>query len=88
MSETFGALILAAGKGVRMQSSLPKVLHPILGKPMVSHVIETTRAAGAREICVVVGFGKDLLIDALTTQNVPLVEQSQQLGTGHAVQCF
>jgi bifunctional UDP-N-acetylglucosamine pyrophosphorylase/glucosamine-1-phosphate N-acetyltransferase len=88
MSNTFSALILAAGKGVRMKSALPKVLHPILGKPMVQYVIEKVREAGANECTVVVGYGKEALTQALAGTNVGFVEQPEQLGTGHAVQCY
>ena len=55
------AVILAAGKGTRMKSDLPKVLHEINGKPMVEYVIEAARAAGAEEICLVVGHKAELV---------------------------
>ena len=71
-----------------MKSPLPKVLHPVLGKPMVQYVIDTTRRAGASEISVIIGFGKDILRQNLSGQQLQFVEQNQQLGTGHAVQCF
>jgi len=88
MSENFTALILAAGKGVRMKSTLPKVLHILMGKPMIHYVIDTVRQAGASDVFVVIGYGKALLEKALQDKHVHLVEQAQQLGTGHAVQCF
>jgi bifunctional UDP-N-acetylglucosamine pyrophosphorylase/glucosamine-1-phosphate N-acetyltransferase len=88
MSEDISALILAAGKGVRMKSALPKVLHPILGRPMVRYVVDAVRAAGARAVSVVVGFGKDKLIPALGGLDLSFVSQDEQLGTGHAVQCY
>jgi len=87
-ADAFTALVLAAGKGVRMKSDLPKVLHPILGRPMVRYVIDTARSVGANPVHVVVGFGKDRLMEALRDDHVSFVEQLEQLGTGHAAQCF
>jgi len=82
-------VILAAGKGTRMRSSLPKVLHVVADKPMVSHVIDSARHLGATNIYVVYGFGGDVLKATLTKENsgqdLTFVEQTQQLGTGHAV---
>lgn len=71
-----------------MKSALPKVLHPILGRPMVRYVVDAVRRAGAEKVHVVVGFGKDALIKALSGHDLHFVEQNQQLGTGHAVQCY
>ena len=88
MPEQLAALILAAGKGVRMKSALPKVLHPILGRPMIRYVIDTVKTVGAQQVTTVVGFGKDTLIAALQGLDLAFVEQAPQLGTGHAVQCF
>lgn len=88
MTKQLSALILAAGKGVRMVSELPKVLHPVLGKPMVSYVIDSVRSVGADPVHVVVGFGRDRLMAALEAERVSFVEQTEQLGTGHAVQCY
>ncbi|MBF0407997.1 MAG: bifunctional N-acetylglucosamine-1-phosphate uridyltransferase/glucosamine-1-phosphate acetyltransferase [Candidatus Riflebacteria bacterium] len=82
------ALVLAAGKGVRMKSALPKVMHPVLGKPMVMYVIDACRFAGASEVHVVTGFGRDVLEKSLRNENVKFVVQADQLGTGHAVQCY
>ncbi|HNW34359.1 MAG TPA: NTP transferase domain-containing protein, partial [Candidatus Ozemobacteraceae bacterium] len=87
-ADAITALILAAGKGVRMKSDLPKVLHPILGRPMVRYVIDTVRSVGADPVHVVVGFGKERLMEALRDDRVSFVEQLEQLGTGHAAQCF
>ncbi len=84
----FDSLILAAGKGVRMKSNLPKVLHPVLGKPMVQYVIETVQRAGTAKTHVIIGFGKDQMRQTLSRHGVGFVEQNEQLGTGHAVQCF
>lgn len=78
-------IILAAGKGTRMYSSLPKVLHPIAGKPMVSHVIATAKALNATQTHLVYGFGGDQLQARLANESVIWAEQREQLGTGHAV---
>jgi len=86
---SLSVVILAAGKGTRMRSTLPKVLHPIADKPMVSHVIDSARQLNASNIYVVYGFGGDVLKSALTKDNagddLTFVEQLNQLGTGHAV---
>ena len=83
---SLNAIILAAGKGTRMRSALPKVLHPIAHKPMVAHVIETVTSLGADAIQLVYGHGGDLLKERLADYSVNWVEQKEQLGTGHAVQ--
>ncbi|PCI51640.1 MAG: UDP-N-acetylglucosamine diphosphorylase/glucosamine-1-phosphate N-acetyltransferase [Gammaproteobacteria bacterium] len=86
---SLSVVILAAGKGTRMRSSLPKVLHAIADKPMVSHVIDSARQLGAVNIYVVYGFGGEVLKATLTTGNtsddLTFIEQKEQLGTGHAV---
>lgn len=79
-------LILAAGKGTRMRSDLPKVLHALAGKPLLSHVVDTAYALGAARICVVYGFGGDAVPRALGDDKLTFVLQAEQLGTGHAVQ--
>jgi bifunctional UDP-N-acetylglucosamine pyrophosphorylase/glucosamine-1-phosphate N-acetyltransferase len=78
-------VILAAGKGTRMKSSLPKVLHPIANKAMVEHVIAAARELDAKKIYVVYGFGGDVLRAKIVGEDLTFVEQKQQLGTGHAV---
>lgn len=85
--DTLKAVILAAGKGTRMQSDLPKVLHEILKKPMVKYVIDAARDAGADEICLVVGYGADQVKASLEDEKLIYVIQEKQLGTGHAVRC-
>lgn len=81
------ALILAAGKGTRMQSDLPKVLHEIAGRPMVEYVLDTARAAGAERLVVIVGHQADLVRSRLSHRtDVEFALQTEQLGTGHAVQ--
>lgn len=79
-------VILAAGKGTRMYSDLPKVLHTLAGKPMVAHVIETASQLGARQVNLVYGHGGDLLKQALHHDRLNWVLQAEQLGTGHAMQ--
>ncbi|MEH6470379.1 MAG: bifunctional UDP-N-acetylglucosamine diphosphorylase/glucosamine-1-phosphate N-acetyltransferase GlmU [Halopseudomonas sp.] len=82
-------IILAAGQGTRMKSRLPKVLHPVAGKPMVGHVIDTAAKLNPVEIHVVVGHGGEQLRgyfdNGLLHQSLTVVEQTEQLGTGHAV---
>ncbi len=78
-------VILAAGQGTRMQSALPKVLHPIGGRPMLAHVIATARALQPEGIHVVVGHGAGAVRSALGADDIRWVTQAEQLGTGHAV---
>ncbi|WP_226643946.1 bifunctional UDP-N-acetylglucosamine diphosphorylase/glucosamine-1-phosphate N-acetyltransferase GlmU [Microbulbifer variabilis] len=82
---TIDVVILAAGKGSRMRSDLPKVLHPIGGIPMLGHVIETARQLQGVEITVVIGHGADQVRERFADSGVKFVEQTEQLGTGHAV---
>ncbi len=79
-------VILAAGKGTRMRSDLPKVLQPIAGRAMLEHVIATARALEARRICVVYGHGGELVRERLGAEDIAWARQEPQLGTGHAVQ--
>ncbi|RUO76439.1 bifunctional UDP-N-acetylglucosamine diphosphorylase/glucosamine-1-phosphate N-acetyltransferase GlmU [Pseudidiomarina taiwanensis] len=79
-------VVLAAGKGTRMRSALPKVLHPVAHKPMVQHVIDTAQQLEPSQIHVIYGHGGDQLQAALDAQGLQFVEQAEQLGTGHAVQ--
>jgi ribose-phosphate pyrophosphokinase len=79
------AIILAAGKGTRMKSDLPKVVHPIGGKAMVCSVVEACRAAGCGKIVVVVGYQQEKVREALEGYGVEFAVQSEQQGTGHAV---
>jgi bifunctional UDP-N-acetylglucosamine pyrophosphorylase/glucosamine-1-phosphate N-acetyltransferase len=83
---TFSVVILAAGKGTRMQSSLPKVLHRIAGKPMVQHIIDTVKQLGATNIHLVYGHGREQLQHQLNHNHLSWCLQDEQLGTGHAVQ--
>lgn len=93
------AVILAAGKGTRMKSEKPKVVHEVLGKPMVYYSIEAARAAGCDKVCVIVGYKaeeveksiKDTYAKLGKTEEmqdvVSYALQTEQLGTGHAVKC-
>ena len=78
-------VVLAAGKGTRMKSALPKVLHPIAGTPMVQRIINTVEQIGADAINLVYGHGGDLLTNTVTGDNLNWCLQAEQLGTGHAV---
>lgn len=81
------AIILAAGKSTRLKSARPKALHEICGKPMLEWVLDACYSAGCRKIIVVVGHGKDEIIAAFGhDQRIQWVEQTEQLGTGHAAQ--
>ena len=79
------AVVLAAGKGTRMKSALPKVLHKVGGKAMLAHVVAAAKAAGAARTVVVTGFGSDAVEAAFKGEDVEFVRQEEQLGTGHAV---
>jgi len=81
------AIILAAGKGTRMKSDLPKVLFPVLGRPMIHWVLDALEAAGIQNKVIVVGYRSELVEAELEGRSgIQFVLQSQQLGTGHAVQ--
>lgn len=80
------AVVLAAGKGTRMSSDLPKVLHPVCGRAMIEFVLDALRAAGVGRSIVVVGYRADLVREALSNRSdLEFAEQFEQLGTGHAV---
>ncbi|VAX42634.1 N-acetylglucosamine-1-phosphate uridyltransferase / Glucosamine-1-phosphate N-acetyltransferase [hydrothermal vent metagenome] len=83
------ALVMAAGKGTRMQSDLPKVVHEVAGRPMVCHVVEACLAAGCARVVAIVGYKQELVREALAGfgDRVGFAVQAEQLGTGHAVQC-
>ncbi|MCX5642121.1 MAG: NTP transferase domain-containing protein [Candidatus Omnitrophica bacterium] len=81
----FSVVILAAGKGTRMKSSVQKVLHTIFGKSMISHIVEVVQGLSPDKILVVVGHQKEAVKKNLTGNNVEFVEQLKPLGTGDAV---
>ncbi len=85
MMAPIAAIILAAGKGTRMKSDTHKVLHPIAGRPMLLHLIDSVKALGAEREVVVVGVGKEQVEAAVHPLGVETAEQAEQLGTGHAV---
>ncbi len=78
-------VILAAGQGTRMRSALPKVLHPVAGKSMLGHVIDTARTLQPQGIHVVIGHGAEQVRERLAADDLNFVLQTEQLGTGHAV---
>ncbi|WP_179997440.1 bifunctional UDP-N-acetylglucosamine diphosphorylase/glucosamine-1-phosphate N-acetyltransferase GlmU [Acinetobacter sp. YH16050] len=78
-------IILAAGKGTRMRSNLPKVLQPLAGRPLLGHVINTAKKLQADHIITIYGHGGALVQNAFAHEQVQWVEQAEQLGTGHAV---
>jgi len=78
-------VILAAGKGTRMKSDLPKVLHPIAGRPMVQHVVDAAGALDPDNTVLIYGHGGDAVREAVTGSRLQWAEQAEQLGTGHAV---
>jgi bifunctional UDP-N-acetylglucosamine pyrophosphorylase / glucosamine-1-phosphate N-acetyltransferase len=83
-----GAVILAAGKSTRMRTEIPKVLHEVCGQPMLAYVLDACRDAGVQDCVVVVGYGKDAVINAFREdKHITWVEQAEQRGTGHAVMC-
>ncbi|QBY04391.1 UDP-N-acetylglucosamine diphosphorylase/glucosamine-1-phosphate N-acetyltransferase [Thalassotalea sp. HSM 43] len=82
---SLSVVILAAGKGTRMRSSLPKVLHKVAHQSMVEHVIDSARAVDADNIYLVYGFGGEVLKAQINGDDLTFVEQADQLGTGHAV---
>ncbi|MCR5149044.1 MAG: NTP transferase domain-containing protein [Eubacterium sp.] len=95
MDNSLKVIILAAGKGTRMKSELPKVVHKCCGSSMVHHVIEASKAAGAEDICVIVGYKSETVEEVIREENGADIEagrikfalQTEQLGTGHAVKC-
>ena len=80
-------IILAAGRGVRMASSMPKVLHKLLGRPILSYVIDAVRGLGLKRICVVVGYKAEKIMKVFEQPEIIFIEQREQLGTGHALMC-
>jgi len=85
MTKPRAAIILAAGKGKRMKSELPKVLHTINNKPIICYLLETMSKMNMERIIVVVGYKGEIVIDKIKNFNTEIVWQKNQLGTGHAV---
>ena len=83
---TITAVVLAAGMGTRMKSDLPKVLCPVLGRPMIEYVLDALEAVGAKRIICVIGYrAEDVQKTLAGRKNVEFVLQTERLGTGHAV---
>eukprot|EP01037_Dinobryon_pediforme_P048871 gene48871-biopygen24810 len=78
-------VILAAGMGKRMQSALPKVLHPLAGKPLLAHVVDTAKTLQPGQLCIVYGHGGDAVPSTFQDSTLSFALQAPQLGTGHAV---
>lgn len=78
-------VILAAGQGKRMHSNLPKVLHPIAGKALAQHVMDTARSLSPEKLVVVFGHGGEVVRSTLNSADIYWARQEPQLGTGHAV---
>ena len=88
MKNNLAVIILAAGKGTRMNSELPKVLHPINNQPMILNVIKTAYKINAKPIITIVGYKHEMVKDALKNEQVEFALQKEQKGTAHAVtQC-
>lgn len=85
MTTTLTTIILAAGKGTRMQSAKPKVLQTLADKPLLAHVLDTCQSVNVDKTIVVYGFGGDQVQQAMQDYDLTWVEQTEQLGTGHAV---
>jgi bifunctional UDP-N-acetylglucosamine pyrophosphorylase/glucosamine-1-phosphate N-acetyltransferase len=82
-----GIILLAAGQGTRMKSKLPKVLHPLGGKPLFLHALKAARQLNPARIAIVIGHGADAVRNACPGNDIEWITQEQQLGTGHAVLC-
>ena len=88
MNKPLSTIILAAGKGSRMNSDLPKVLHEVGGKPMVIHVIQTAKTLGSKKIITVLGYKHEMVQKIIENECIEHALQLEQLGTAHAVlQC-
>src|SRR5262245_42502452 len=85
MPSGLNVVILAAGQGKRMRSRLPKVLHPLAGRPLIEHVVATARALRPARICVVYGHGGEQVPQSIKGDDIAWAKQQPQLGTGHAV---
>ena len=82
------AIILAAGVSSRMNTKLPKILHEVCGRPMLAYVLDACRKAGVEKMYVIVGYGKDQVIERFgDDKNITWIEQTERKGTGHAVMC-
>ncbi|MEW6456538.1 MAG: bifunctional UDP-N-acetylglucosamine diphosphorylase/glucosamine-1-phosphate N-acetyltransferase GlmU [Acidobacteriota bacterium] len=80
-------LVLSAGKGTRFKSSIPKVLHPILGKPMLEVLIEKILKLQPKKVYIIVGYKKEMIIERFSDPQIKYIIQDEQLGTAHAIMC-
>ena len=85
MTAPFNIVVLAAGRGTRMVSNLPKVLHPLAGKSLLAHVLDRARQLDPLQICVVYGYGGDAVPNAIADNHIAWALQAEQHGTGHAL---
>jgi bifunctional UDP-N-acetylglucosamine pyrophosphorylase/glucosamine-1-phosphate N-acetyltransferase len=85
--QELGVILLAAGQGTRMKSNLPKVLHPLAGRPLFLHALGTAQRLNPKRVAIVIGHGADAVRSVYPGNNVAWITQEQQLGTGHAVLC-
>ena len=85
--KNLGVILLAAGQGMRMKSSLPKVLHPLAGKPLFLHTLGVAKQLKPATIAIVIGHGAVAVKEAYLGADVAWVTQERQFGTGHAVLC-
>ena len=85
--QELGLILLAAGQGTRMKSNLPKVLHPLAGRPLFLHALGTAQRLNPKRVAIVIGHGAESVRSAYPGNNVAWIIQEQQLGTGHAVLC-
>jgi bifunctional UDP-N-acetylglucosamine pyrophosphorylase/glucosamine-1-phosphate N-acetyltransferase len=85
--QDLGVILLAAGQGTRMKSNLPKVLHPLAGRPLFLHALGTAQRLNLKRVAIVIGHGADAVRSAYAGNDVAWIIQEQQLGTGHAVLC-
>ncbi|MGH7816050.1 MAG: NTP transferase domain-containing protein, partial [Candidatus Binatia bacterium] len=85
--QELGVILLAAGQGTRMKSALPKVLHPLGGKPLFLHALATAQQLHPARVAVIIGHGADAVRQAYSGNDVAWLVQEQQLGTGHAALC-
>ncbi len=83
----WAAVVLAAGKGTRMKSNIPKVMHPLLGKPMIWYVLRLLKDLEVKKVVAVTGHGAELVDKYISSMGISSVRQDEQLGTGHAVLC-
>ena len=88
MNKSLTSIILAAGKGTRMNSNIPKVLHEVGGKPMIIHVIQTAKILGSEQVITVLGYEHEMVQEIIKDEGIKFALQLKQLGTAHAVlQC-